>query len=58
MCACVHVWKWCHRCRLVDAHGSEGWSALDEEPSDGEWELPSHIPPIRFGGSRSPSLFL
>ena len=34
------------------ARGSDGWDAPDEELSDGEWELPSHVPPIRLGGSK------
>ena len=49
---CVRVQNWCHRRRVVVARGSDGWDALDEELSDGEWELPSHIPPIRLGGSK------
>ena len=49
---CVRVQNWCHRRRVVVARGSEGWDALDEELSDGEWELPSHVPPIRLGGSK------
>ena len=48
----VRVQNWCHRRRVVVARGSEGWDALDEELSDGEWELPSHVPPIRLGGSK------
>ena len=37
---------------IAVAHGFEGWDAcaLDEVLSDGEWELPSHVPLIRFGG--------
>ena len=51
---CVRVQNWCHRRRVVVARGSDGWGALDEELSDGEWELPSHVPPIRLrlGGSK------
>ena len=49
---CVWVQSWCNRCRIVVARGSDGWDALDEELSDGEWELPSHVPPIRLGGSK------
>ena len=49
---CMRVQNWCHRRRVVVARGSEGWDALDEELSDGEWELPSHVPPIRLGGSK------
>jgi len=45
----VRVQNWCHRRRVIVARGSEGWDALDEELSDGEWELPSHVPPVRFG---------
>ena len=45
--ACVRVQNWCHRRRVVVAHGSEGWGALDEL-GDGEWELPSHISRIRL----------
>ena len=29
-----------------------GMRALDEVLSDGEWELPSRVPPIRFRGSK------
>ena len=39
--------------------GSEDWDVLDEELSDGEWELsdgdwelPTHVPPVRLGGSK------
>jgi len=49
---CVRVQNWCHRRRVVVARGSEGWDALDEELSDGEWELPSHVPPVRLGGTK------
>ena len=51
---CVRVQNWYHRRRVVVARDSEGWGALDEELSDGEWEceLPSHLPPIRFGCSK------
>jgi len=48
---CVRVQNWCHRRRVVAARGSEGWDAPDEDLGDGDWELPSHVPPIRFGGS-------
>jgi len=48
----VRVQNWSHRRRVVVARGSEGWDALDEELSDGEWEPPSHVPPIRFDGSK------
>jgi hypothetical protein len=47
----VLVHNWCHRRRVVVARGSEGWDALDEELSPGEWELPSHVAPIRIAGS-------
>ena len=30
-----------HRHRVTVARGAEGWDVLDEELSDGEWELPS-----------------
>jgi hypothetical protein len=50
---CVCVWNGCHQRRVVVVPDSEGWGALDEELSDGEWELPSHVPPIRFGGSNA-----
>ena len=49
---CVRVQNWSHRRRAVAARGSEGWDALDEELSDGEWELPSHVAPIRFGSNK------
>jgi hypothetical protein len=48
----VRVQNWSHRRRVVAPRGSEAWDALDEELSDGEWELPTHVPPIRFGGSK------
>ena len=48
----------CHRCRGVVARGSGGWGALEEELSDGEWELPGHIAPIRFEGNKGSSLLL
>ena len=40
-CGCKLV---CHRRCVVVAHGSEGWDVLDEEVSDGEWEVPTHVP--------------
>ena len=46
---CVRVQNWRHRRRVVVARGSEGWDSPDEELSDSEWELPSHVPLIRFG---------
>ena len=49
---CARVQNGCHCRRVVVARGSEGRGALDEELSDGEWELPSYVPPIRFGGSK------
>ena len=55
---CVRVQNWCHRRRVVVARGFDGWDALDEELSDGEWELPSHVPPFRFGAVRGSSLLL
>jgi hypothetical protein len=48
---CVLVQNWCHRRRVVVARGSEGWDALDEELTPGEWELPTHVAPIRIAGS-------
>ena len=48
----VRVQNWSHRRRVAVARGSEEWDALDEELSDGEWELPSHVPPIRVAGSK------
>ena len=38
---CVRVKNRSHRRRVTVARGSEGWDALDEELSDGEWEWPS-----------------
>jgi len=49
VCVCVQNWSH-HHCVTV-ASGSEGWNALDEELSNSEWELPSHVPLIRFAGS-------
>ena len=49
---CVWGQNWCNRCRVVVARGFEGWDTLAEELSDGEWDLPSHVPPIRFWGSK------
>ena len=49
---CVRVQNWSHRRCEVAARGSEGWDALDEVLSDGEWELPSHVAPIWFGSSK------
>lgn len=49
---CVLVQNWWHRRRVVVARGSEGWGVLDDKLGGGEWELPRHIPPIRFGGSK------
>jgi hypothetical protein len=46
----VRVPHWCHPPRVVVARGSEGWDALDEELSPCEWELPSHVSPIRIAG--------
>ena len=43
VCVCVQNWSH-HHCVTV-ASGSEGWNALDEELSNSEWELPSHVPP-------------
>ena len=51
---CVRVQNWRHRRRVV-TRCSEGWDALDEEPSDGEWELHS---PIRLEAARGSSLLL
>ena len=47
----VRVQNWRRHRRVVVARGSEGLDALGEELGDGEWELPSHVPPIRVGGS-------
>ena len=41
---CVRVQNRSHRRRVAVGRGSEGWDALDEELSDGEWEWPSHVP--------------
>jgi len=48
---CVRVQNGRRR-RVAVARGSEGWGALDEDLSDGEWELTSHVPRIRFAGSK------
>ena len=53
---CVRVQNWCHRRRVVAGRGSEGWDALDEDLGNGGWELPGHVPPIRFGGVWNSSL--
>ena len=34
---CVRVQNWYHRRRIVVTRDPEGWGALDEELSDGEW---------------------
>ena len=55
---CVRVQNWCHRRRVVVTHSSEGWDVLDEELSDDEWELPSHVLLFGFGATRGSSLLL
>jgi len=49
--ACVWVQNWWNRRHVVMARGSEHWDVLDEDLGNANWELPSHIPPIRFGAS-------
>jgi len=44
--------SWSHHRRVAVACGSDGWDAPDEELSNAEWELSSHVPPIRFAGSK------
>jgi len=49
---CMHVQSWSQCHRVAVGRGPEGWGVLDEELSDREWELPSHVPPIRFANSK------
>jgi hypothetical protein len=47
----MQVQNGCHRRRVVVARGSECQDLLDQEPSPGEWELPSRVAPIQIAGS-------
>jgi hypothetical protein len=47
-------WCLCAGAELVSSPsrcGSEGWDAFVEKLSPGEWDLLSHVAPIRFTGS-------